>query len=100
MEGQVLVDVEYLDGRPNESLALPAKYSPGEEQKICMHILASINAAGGILEFLENGLSLIPMSSIKKLTLHAPSVVGANLADLSNLAMPVKPPHMTFGTGR
>jgi len=74
MEGSVNVCVEFLDGRPNMEVKMGAAFPVGQEMQACLKMLAQINMAGGILEFLADGVALIPLASIKKLTLSVPAI--------------------------
>ncbi len=88
MQAKLNVTIEFLDGRPNMEVQMGADYPAGAEVQACLKLLAQINMTGGIMEFLPNGLALIPMSSIKKITIEAPAIQGADALDLANLTMP------------
>jgi hypothetical protein len=87
--GYLNVTAEFLDGRPNLEVKMAADYPVGKEPEACFKMLASINMMGGIIDILSDGVSLLPLNSIKKLTVQCPAVHGASMADLANLTSPV-----------
>jgi hypothetical protein len=82
MEGLLKVHVEFLDGRPAQDEEMPANYPPGKEKEACMQLLAAINMTGGIMHFEPDGITLLPLNTIKSLKITAPSVVIGSAADL------------------
>lgn len=94
MQGTLKVTAEFLDGRPNLERELPCEYPAGAEQVACIKLLAQINATGGIMDIVADGVTLVPISTIKLLVIKAPSSIqAANLADLANLTMPTNSKH-------
>jgi hypothetical protein len=77
MQGILKVYVEFLDGRQPEEQEIPADITPGKEAQACMQLLAGITAIGGVMIFDKTSVELTPISTIKKLTITAPSVVLA-----------------------
>jgi hypothetical protein len=80
---EVLID--FIDGRPSESREIPVQFRPGQEKQACAQLLSMINATGGVLDFGDSEVSLLPLASIKKITVKAPLIVGGNLCDLRAL---------------
>jgi butyrate kinase len=90
MQTKLKVTVAYLDGRPDTVDEMPADIPAGAEQNACLQLLGAINATGGLMQYIENGISIVPLHTIKKLTITSSSIAGANLSDLANLKMPTR----------
>lgn len=91
MAGTVLkVLVEFIDGREPITEEMPVTFPPGKEVEACMKLLSQINLVGGIMHFLDDGISLIPLQTIKLLTITAPSVVSSDLGELNALTSKIK----------
>jgi len=86
MESSLKISVEFLDGRPPEYREFPSKHAPGQEKQACMQMIAAINATGGIMDFEENGVTLLPISTIKSIKIAASTIALAGTADLQTIA--------------
>ena len=70
------VHVEFLDGRTPEDHETPINYNPGQEKQACMQLLIAINSAGGVVDFNPDGtIEMLPITTVKKLTIAAPSII-------------------------
>jgi len=86
MQGFLKIHVEFNDAlRSPIDDDFPANFAPGQEKQACLQLLAAMNATGGHLLFVDGGLVFTPFSAIKELKITAPSIVGADLSDLSRL---------------
>jgi hypothetical protein len=90
MQTKLKVAAEYLDGRPDTVDEIPCEIPAGAEQAACLKLLGAINATGGLMQYIDNGISIVPLQTVKRLTITASSIAGANLSDLSNLTMPTR----------
>lgn len=85
MASQLEVVIDFLDGRPSETRSVPFQYSPGQEKGACMQLIGAMAATGGILDFGDDSVSLIPMATIKLVTAKAPAIIAGDLCDLQHL---------------
>ncbi len=88
MEGKLTLRIEFLDGRPDHNEAVAVTYPPGAETNACMKLLADINMMGGLLKCERNSVSLVPISTMKKVEVSASTVVTGDALDLANFTMP------------
>jgi hypothetical protein len=90
MKTDVLVHVEFKDGRAPADEKLQAEVPPGAERQICVQVLAGFNATGGLMRFLEEGeigVVFVPMDEIKSIKISVPPIVSsASLGDLTAVA--------------
>lgn len=88
MEGKLHLRIEFLDGRPDHVEDVAMSYPPGAETSACMKLLADFNMIGGLLKVDKGECSLIPIATMKAITVTASEVVGGDMSDLANLKMP------------
>ncbi len=87
MEGKLTLHIEFLDGRTHDE-TIAMSYPPGSENAACMKLLADFNMMGGLLKCERNAVSLIPISTMKKVEVSASAVVTGDAFDLANLTLP------------
>jgi hypothetical protein len=78
------VFVEYLDGSTSED-EIPVSYAPGQEHQACIRLLGAINSTGGLMLFEKDGITLRPFAAMRSIKITAPTIVGADVLDLSRL---------------
>lgn len=83
MQGIFTVTVEFLDGRPSQDIPMPLNFNDGEEQGMSIALIGKINLMGGILEFGSGEVRLLPMTTIKSVTVKAPVLSTATPSDLA-----------------
>lgn len=83
MNSELKVHVEFLDGRPAQDETMNCDIPPGQEQKACIQLLASINATNGLMRFTANGISFLPLTTIKSIDITTAAVLTANIGDMN-----------------
>lgn len=91
MQGSLKVKLDFIDGRPSEFDEIPGEYPAGKETTACVQLLASINAMGGIMHFIDGGITFVPLCTLKLLTITAPTVQLASASDLPSGSLLVRP---------
>lgn len=83
MQGVFVLTIEFLDGRPPQEVPMPLLFPDNEQGNVCMKLLASINMTGGILEYGDGEVTLLPLHTLKSIKVKEPVLSTATLGELA-----------------